>query len=471
LKLKIFNFFSENRILFFCRRDDVENKSGELSSTTTEQDQDVKNVIANTDETLTESVADVNSFATMYVFLDSIPCDLCTESFSSRGELRTHLSEVHPFKYKCEHCIAAYRTEDLLTEHLKKHENEPLIINKAVEQGQKLHQCDQCGESFSNIKILQRHIKSHPTFKCEECLKVFDLKIQYTRHFITHNKALKPCSFCRKPVPEKNLKKHEKCCKSNANEQETWPCEECDVVLYRLSAFYKHMDEHYYPHVCSICSKRFEKQGKLNTHMRCHTKYECQFCKNILHHKNRMENHMVQHVIPKNCKCKHCQVGQGYVRSRNLKMKVFICDLCSVHFANKLSVKNHIKSVHLTEKKKKFKCNVCKLQFSSISTITKHINDEHYGKLKSVVCKYACSYCEKSFKRPNHLIRHIAVHTGERPNGCDLCEQKFAQRSQLVTHKLMRHKILPYNCPSCGLGFKIQTDMWFHSSTCEKKST
>lgn len=48
---------------------------------------------------------------------------------------------------------------------------------------------------------------------------------------------------------------------------------------------------------------------------------------------------------------------------------------------------------------------------------------------------FGCNYCERRFKRQEHLKRHVrSLHMGEKPYGCSICGKKFSRSDNLNQH-------------------------------------
>ncbi|KAI1499698.1 hypothetical protein F5X99DRAFT_267644 [Biscogniauxia marginata] len=57
----------------------------------------------------------------------------------------------------------------------------------------------------------------------------------------------------------------------------------------------------------------------------------------------------------------------------------------------------------------------------------------------SVVQQRLCTHCGRSFKRSEHLERHVRTHTKEKPYICD-CGSAFSRRDLLTRHQRISHE-------------------------------
>ncbi|XP_063371848.1 zinc finger protein 287-like [Cydia amplana] len=85
------------------------------------------------------------------ISLSSLPCQLCSKTFSTQRSLASHMQTVHSTdkKYRCNMCGASYTSKKSLGAHVRRHTAQP-----------KPCLCHLCGASFQGNSKLNRHLRS-----------------------------------------------------------------------------------------------------------------------------------------------------------------------------------------------------------------------------------------------------------------------------------------------------------------------
>ncbi|XP_073832910.1 uncharacterized protein [Musca autumnalis] len=165
-----------------------------------------------------------------------IKCDICGQSFSQLGNLRTHKLRHTGIKaYKCQECPKDFFTGKELKAHMLSH------------TGIWPHICEICGKRCRDGGVLSAHMRRHTgerPAKCLVCGKSFYSIHDLNVHSVTH-KSERP-----------------------------FECDECGSKFRLRKALRIHKRTHLPPeerkHVCTICNKSFTQSGNLKKHMLVH---------------------------------------------------------------------------------------------------------------------------------------------------------------------------------------------------------
>ena len=107
-------------------------------------------------------------------------------------------------------------------------------------------------------------------------------------------------------------------------------------------------------------------------------------------------------------------------------------------------------------KTKIFKCKICNKVSSAKADLLKHIRI-HTGERP-----YKCKFCDAAFVQVTALRGHETIHTGQKNFICDVCGKKFAIKDRLRLHMRIHTGEKPHQCKQCDLTFARKSQVSQH---------
>ncbi|XP_057668481.1 zinc finger protein Xfin-like isoform X1 [Diorhabda carinulata] len=411
-------------------------------------------------------------------------CPKCERIFKTIKEYKDHLKWHKSQKnFKCNQCSMGYNNEVNLKIH-----NELVHIT-----GNNLKSCPICGVSlkFKRTAGLRSHLMIHQTEEvqtCEECDAEFEREDEYAQHMMTHSTIKKnelpslTCSHCELQFQTKDqLRIHisnhikalrgvkkRKTRKTNSKKKaysSEFTCKICNKSFIKRSLLLRHEMIHSgeKPFKCTICDHSFIQKGTLRVHLLTHSglkPFSCTLCPAKFIQKGNLRVHLQKtHTVPYGCQ------------------KMFKCPHCACIFKKVASLNGHVTKVHLRPNQNEE--NIINNVMKNLKDLEEH-NTDHYvtltgssngevGKKYTVQLKiigdvkwYRCTHCTKMCKKPSDLIKHIRVHTKEKPFQCKICNKRFSMKCTLLSHMNKKHQMGNLKCGICESTFLTTQSLFVH---------
>nr|CAD7462288.1 unnamed protein product [Timema tahoe] len=164
-------------------------------------------------------------------------------------------------------------------------------------------------------------------------------------------------------------------------------------------------------------------------------------------------------------RCVHC--GFGFSDSSILAMHQ---QLVHPKDGNKIQSED---SIH-GDRTRQFPCHLCPKGFKMRGSLMVHMRVAHGGlSLGKAIAKiqesevlkeerkFACTTCNKAFKKEQHLSQHLKTHDGKQW-ACEVCNKLFTTKYFLKKHKRLHTGEMPYTCPTCQKTFTFQQSYHKH---------
>lgn len=249
------------------------------------------------------------------------------------------------------------------------------------------------------------------------------------------------------------------------------------------------------PFQCEFCSVKLLKWLQMKKHLKAHAEekpHKCNECYQSFNHEVNLKLHKIaSHAgADKSC-CPEC--GKSFTRLASLKSHIMlhqkdemlVCQECSEEFTTHYYLKEHIENVHearaindvirniASQDKVIYKCNICNQTFGNLQNFKDHtklhmqikssLKHKKYNKdLDRRGFTHSCPTCGKSFKKNSQLIRHVRIHTGEKPFVCEFCNKAFNQKNALNIHRTKHTGEKKFKCKFCSATFTQSGNMRSH---------
>uniref|UniRef100_UPI00358F0560 zinc finger and BTB domain-containing protein 45-like isoform X2 n=1 Tax=Myxine glutinosa TaxID=7769 RepID=UPI00358F0560 len=109
--------------------------------------------------------------------------------------------------------------------------------------------------------------------------------------------------------------------------------------------------------------------------------------------------------------------------------------------------------------RKAYACTLCYKTFTAKQNYVKHMF-VHTGEKP-----HQCGVCWRSFSLKDYLIKHMVTHTGVRAYQCTVCNKRFTQKSSLNVHMRLHRGERHFPCPACSRKFSHRSLLERHATT------
>ncbi|ELT87081.1 hypothetical protein CAPTEDRAFT_173460 [Capitella teleta] len=419
---------------------------------------------------------------------ENLVCPECGEEYGTQGQLDRHLREhiddgmYDNDVYACKYCQMQFNKLSTLREHLKQHAKIKNSLShksykRNVDRTGFQHKCTHCTKSFQKPSQLKRHVLIHTgerPFKCTMCNKAFNQKGALSIHLMKHtNERPHVCQFCPQRFSQRgNLRSHIERVHTEISSTHVFRCDQCNCAFKKLGSLHAHMSRVHTGVVVEGSGEASAQVGVSRVLSDPKSKADENSAKVAsLSALSEVHQAMSQQAVYQQLLELSDQVAEAPHNSDLLQQALENSGL-PIDSGEAIRIK-------LEEQKEKGRSAEEEIPADDPTTsaaekdqggvMTMTIQDSITGALKKHTIRrvggvrwHQCMYCSKEFKKPSDLIRHIRIHTHEKPYKCTQCFRAFAVKSTLTAHLKTHSGIKDYKCSLCQKMFSTHGSLKVH---------
>ncbi|XP_026863098.2 zinc finger protein 1035 [Electrophorus electricus] len=342
---------------------------------------------------------------------DRYKCPLCSETFTLACNRSRHIKNTCFQQYKIKGSLYKKKEVKEVKDNVKQDKDEKQPVIAVPSQNLSRYKCKLCPAMFAHKSGVYRHMKKH------------QMRANITIPVNTNPGDLKQSnSDNRAPQSQES---------PAVVSSQPFSCRFCEKCFSSTYSLKKHLRLHKgnKPFRCLDCGKHFARRGHLISHKNVHRrKIQCSVCKMTFPTIGDLLKHRQTHVKKGMLKCPDCPM--------EFKFPVFLRRHVATH-------ENKLKSIqtayelnrNLAEQKveqiqEDFTCAICQKVFVDSKALSEHCLT-HVPKTSGSKCQF----CKRNFQSRASLIRHIRLHTGEKPFPCERCGMHFHRKEPLKAHQ------------------------------------
>ncbi|XP_043923038.1 zinc finger protein 236 [Protopterus annectens] len=441
-------------------------------------------------------VASLKAHIMLHEKEENLICTECGDEFTLLSQLAAHMAEHQQELsgnrvFECKVCKKEFKTPSVLKKHLKTHykirmSSNSRSYNRNIDRSGFSYSCPHCGKTFQKPSQVTRHVRIHTgerPFICVECGKAFNQKGALQTHMVKHT-GEKPhgCSLCPASFSQKgNLQSHIQRVHTEVRNGPMYNCPECSCIFKNLGSLNAHISKMHIGRPVKQADAAEERKsvdsiGAVTSESPDGGQQEPQpdVIQQLLDMSEQVTNDSSQTQPP----VQDLSIAVGLSQ-----------DILQQALENSgltaLPVQAHSQELGQSSATALNHCQdgqTALIQQAQLDLETEKEQDgtdksdrreKKFLKKKGLYMPgsireengirwHVCPYCTKEFKKPSDLVRHIRIHTHEKPFKCQQCFRAFAVKSTLTAHLKTHTGIKAFRCQLCMKAFSTSGSLKVH---------